>query len=120
MKYKMKFIYSLSFLITAALFLLTACSSPGTSEPQIIFPSPIVETVTPAVSCAVVSTLPTPVPNEDSLIPAASGADFSIGPADAPVTLIEYCDFQSTGCRDQAYVIGSLLQNHDNLRFVFR
>ncbi len=120
MKYKMKSIYSLLFLMIASLFLLTACSSPATSEPQIMLPSDIVDTATPAASCAVVSTLPTPVPNEDSLIPAVSGADFSIGPADAPVTLIEYCDFQSTGCRDQAYVVGSLLQNHDDMRFVFR
>ncbi len=120
MKYKMKSMYSLLFLIVTGLFLLTACSSPATSEPQIIVPSIIADTATPAAACAVVSTLPTPVPNEDSLIPAVSAADFSIGPADAPVTLIEYCDFQSPGCRDQAYIVGSLLQNHDDLRFVFR
>jgi cyclophilin family peptidyl-prolyl cis-trans isomerase/protein-disulfide isomerase len=120
MKYKMKPIYFLLFLMISSLSVLMACSSPGTSEPQIIVPSAIVDTAIPAATCAVVSTLPTPIPNEDSLIPAVSGADFSIGSADAPVTLIEYCDFQSTGCRDQAYIVGSLLQNHDDLRFVFR
>jgi cyclophilin family peptidyl-prolyl cis-trans isomerase/protein-disulfide isomerase len=120
MKYQLKPIYFLLFLMISSLSVLMACSSPATSEPQIIVPSVIVDTAPPAATCAVVSTLPTPIPNENSLIPAVSGADFSIGPVDAPVTLIEYCDFQSTGCRDQAYIVGSLLQNHDDLRFVFR
>jgi protein-disulfide isomerase len=121
--YQMKSIYALLFFLIASLFLLSACSSqqnPTADGPQTIISAIPVDTATPAASCAVVSTLPTPVPNEDSLIPAASAADFSIGPLDAPVTLIEYCDFQSPGCRDQAYIVGSLLQNNDDLRFVFR
>jgi cyclophilin family peptidyl-prolyl cis-trans isomerase/protein-disulfide isomerase len=110
------------FAITG-LFLLNACTSQQGSTPTeavIAVPSIVLDTPTSAISCASVSTLPTPAPSENSLIPVATSADFSIGPADAPVTLIEYCDFQSPGCRDQAYIVGSLLANHDDLRFIFR
>jgi cyclophilin family peptidyl-prolyl cis-trans isomerase/protein-disulfide isomerase len=110
-------------LLITSLFLLSACVSnqPATETgPLVNVPVNGVENTTSEVSCAIVSALPTAIPSESSLIPPASAADFSIGPADAPVTLIEYCDFQSPGCRDQAYVVGSLLQNHSDLRFVFR
>lgn len=113
--------YFLILSITG-MFLLNACASAQNETPtQAVVSTPIIlDTPASAASCASVSTIPTPVPGGDSLIPAVTNADFSLGPADAPVTLIEYCDFQSYGCRDQAYVIGSLLENHDDLRFVFR
>lgn len=114
-------LYLLILSITS-IFMLSACApGQGSTPTEEVVTAPIIlDTPTSAVSCAIVSTIPTPVPSGDSLIPAATSADFSIGPADAPVTLIEYCDFQSPGCRDQAYVVGSLLENHDDLRFVFR
>jgi cyclophilin family peptidyl-prolyl cis-trans isomerase/protein-disulfide isomerase len=119
----MKSLHYLPLLAITGLFLLSACAASQDAtptEPLIPVPSIVLDTPTSAVSCAIVSTLPTPAPGEDSLIPAVTSTDFSIGSADAPVTLIEYCDFQSPGCRDQAYMIGSVLANHDDLRFVFR
>lgn len=116
----MKPIYYLLFLSIASLFLLNACQNNTPTEVIVATPSTISNTLTPVVSCATVSISPTLASGGDSLIPAVTAADFSIGPADAAVTLIEYCDFQSPGCADQAYIIGSLLANHDDLRFVFR
>jgi hypothetical protein len=45
-------------------------------------------------SCTVVSVRPTPGPTEESLFPPVTDQDWTIGPADAAVTIIEYSDFQ--------------------------
>ncbi|MBI5825969.1 MAG: peptidylprolyl isomerase [Chloroflexi bacterium] len=111
-----------SFIVTS-IFLLSACASqketPPIATPFIATPL-IVDTPTPVYGCSSISAEPTPVLGVGSLFPPVSAADFSIGPADAPVTLIEYCDFQSGGCRSMATVITELMKNHDDLRFVFR
>lgn len=113
--------YFLILSMTGVFFLNACVATQGDPPAETAIAAPVLlDTPTSTVSCAIVSTIPTPAPSGDSLIPAVTSADFSIGPADAPVTLIEYCDFQSAGCRDQAYVIGSLLENHDDMRFVFR
>jgi|GEM_PF-424283 len=44
--------------------------------------------------CTVVSKIPTPGPTERSLFPAVSGEDWTDGPSDAYVTILEYGDFQ--------------------------
>lgn len=118
----MKNNHLLLLFFCTGLFILTACSSENSTStaPFVADPIIIVDTPISAISCATVSTVPTPAPDQNSLIPAVTNADFSIGPADAPVTLIEYCDFQSPGCLDQAYIIGWLLENQNDLRFVFR
>ena len=46
------------------------------------------------VNCTVVSRQPTPGPTEQSLVPAVSDADWTHGPEDASLTIIEYGDFQ--------------------------
>jgi hypothetical protein len=46
------------------------------------------------VGCTVQSPFPTPGPTEQSLFPAASEADWTIGPDSAAITFIEYSDFQ--------------------------
>lgn len=52
---------------------------------------------------------------------AVSEKDHAQGPSDAPVTLVEYGDYQCPSCGD-AYPIVKRLQKHfgDKLRFVFR
>ena len=45
-------------------------------------------------NCTVVSRQPTPGPTEQSIIPAISDSDWTHGPEDARVTIIEYGDFQ--------------------------
>jgi protein-disulfide isomerase len=55
------------------------------------------------------------------LMPPVGGDDHSTGPADAPVTLVEYGDFECSYC-GMAYPIVKQLQDAmgDRMRFVFR
>jgi cyclophilin family peptidyl-prolyl cis-trans isomerase/protein-disulfide isomerase len=111
--------FSLFFII--AIFILVACASQTTSVPTAVLVQPvIVDTPTPEISCTTISAEPTLAPSADSYFPPVSGADLSFGPANAPVTIVEYCDFQSEGCLNMAKVVGQLMRDHDNLRFVFR
>jgi protein-disulfide isomerase len=56
-----------------------------------------------------------------SLRPAVSGEDHAIGPADAPVTLVEYGDFQCPHCARAHRVLPRVLERlGDRVRFVFR
>ena len=45
-------------------------------------------------TCTVVSRQPTPGPTEQSIVPPVSASDWTHGPDDAKVTIIEYGDFQ--------------------------
>jgi hypothetical protein len=47
-----------------------------------------------AVSCVVISRIPTPSATETSLFPAPTDTDWTEGPATASVTFLEYSDFQ--------------------------
>ena len=112
----------LLFFSITTIFILNACTAKTEipSTPTVVIENPvIVDTPTAAISCAAISAEPTAAPSS-SLFPPVSAADLSIGPADAPVTIIEYCDFQSQGCGNMSTVIGELMRNHDDLRFVFR
>ena len=119
---KQKF-FILLFAITT-FFTLTACASSiveTTPTSTIVVEQPIIlDTPTPAASCSAVSVEPTSAPNSASLFPPVTEADFSFGPADAPVTIIEYCEFQTQGCSNMASVMGELIRNNDKVRFVFR
>jgi len=119
---RIPFLFLLSF---ASIFILGGCTSEtGTpSKPALIVENPIImNTPTFIIGCSVkfAEAEPTSAPSSASLIPPVSAADFSLGPADAPVTLVEYCEFQSQGCAGMANVVMELLKNHANLRFVFR
>jgi cyclophilin family peptidyl-prolyl cis-trans isomerase/protein-disulfide isomerase len=114
-------------LFTATAMILGACGSadetpilPPTSTPFVVENPIIVSTPTPALTCSMLAVEPTPAPGAESPYPPVTGGDFSIGPLDATVTLVEYCDFQSQGCAGMANVIGELMRNHENMRFVFR
>jgi len=113
--------FSLFFI--SGIFILGACA-PKTETPltptPVLVQTVIVDTPAPTVSCSAISVEPTLAPSTESYFPPVSGADFSFGPADAPVTIVEYCDFQAEGCRNMATIIGELMRNHDDLRFVFR
>jgi protein-disulfide isomerase len=60
-------------------------------------------------------------PREGILHPGVNATDHTLGPADAPVTLVEYGDFQCPYCH-RAHSITMELQRRfgDQLRFVFR
>ncbi|MCX6059543.1 MAG: peptidylprolyl isomerase [Chloroflexi bacterium] len=117
-----QFLFPLILAITS-IFILNACSSKTEippSSPAFVENPIIIDTPTTEISCSAIFTEPTPAPASTSLFPPVSGADFSIGPADAPVTLIEYCDFQAEGCATMSTVIGRLMKEQNNVRFVFR
>ncbi len=120
----MKRIFLISSLFIISLFILSACATrkDSTATPTLfVVQAPVIQdTPTPEISCASITTEPTSAPSSASLFPPVSNADFSIGPADAPIIITEYCDFQSAGCSGMASVIGELMRTHDNIRFVFR
>jgi cyclophilin family peptidyl-prolyl cis-trans isomerase/protein-disulfide isomerase len=63
---------------------------------------------------------PEPTPSV-SLFPPVTEADYTVGPVDAAVTLIEYCDFQAPICRSMAAVVSNVIYNHpEDVRLVFR
>lgn len=124
---KLKLVFFL--LSTAAILFFNACTpDTGISSTQtpaaataIVVEDPInTDTPAPGTSCAAIFAEPTLAPSTDSLFPPVSEEDFTFGPADAPVTIIEYCDFQAQGCGTMAGVIGELVRNHADVRFVFR
>lgn len=55
------------------------------------------------------------------VLPVSEDSDHILGPADAPITLLEYGDFECPSC-GQAYpeVAEVLRQSGDHVRFVFR
>lgn len=107
----------------SSIFVLNACAAETEILPTstIVVEQPIIpDTPTPEIGCSAIDTEPTSTPDAVPFYPAVSQADFSVGPADAPVTIIEYCDFQSLGCRNMAIVFGEVLRNHADARFILR
>jgi cyclophilin family peptidyl-prolyl cis-trans isomerase/protein-disulfide isomerase len=120
----MKRIFFALLLSIFGVIVLGACARgeevASTPTPFIVENPVLMDTPTPAIGCAAIPFQPTPAPGLGSLHPPVNEADFSIGPADAAATIVEYCDFQSQGCAAMANVIGELMRNHEDLRFVFR
>jgi cyclophilin family peptidyl-prolyl cis-trans isomerase/protein-disulfide isomerase len=117
----------LFYLLTlgAAIF-ITACADVDEQPPPTITPFLVTDVVipptsTPEFSCTVINVLPTPLADVQSQVPPITNADFSFGPADAPVTILEYCDFQSDICLTMAQTIAELIRNYPgSIRLVFR
>lgn len=103
---------------------LSACTAEAETAPVTVAvqPTSLPDVATPISesSCSAIVVAPTPTPGVDSYFPPATADDFSYGPADAPVTIIEYCDFQSPGCGAMALVFAEFLRSQENVRFVFR
>ena len=59
--------------------------------------------------------------SEPSRVPVATAGDISYGPADAPLTVIEYSDFQCPFCAQYAKWLRVLHERYgDRVRFVYR
>jgi cyclophilin family peptidyl-prolyl cis-trans isomerase/protein-disulfide isomerase len=118
-----RLLFAIPLFLLIILF-LGACAAEAeagsTPTPITVLDPLIPSTPTPAFTCSTISAEPTSIPDSASLFPPVSGADFSIGAADSPVTIIEYCDFQSPGCGVTASVMSELMRNHEQVRFVFR
>ncbi len=110
----------LSIFLFPIMLLLYACSSQAASTlPPSPTPAVQAATATPALTCSAITVEPTPT--AAASFPPVTSDDYSRGPANAPVTMIEYCDFQSPICHSMAAVASNLVYNHPNdLRFVFR
>jgi len=62
-----------------------------------------------------------PTANVLSGLPPAASNDYARGPDNASVTMITYCDFQSTGCQAFASIVDQLQKSHPtDLRVIFR
>lgn len=94
--------------------------TPASSAP----PSPTsgLETAVPTTQVlGCTAAKPEPTSTAPALVPAVSARDYTVGPADAAVTLIEYCDFQAPICRSMAAVVSNVVNNHPgDVRVVFR
>ncbi len=100
--------------------LITACT--GQTQASTYTPTlPAASTApTQEMGCSVVSTETTPQPTAQQ-IPPVTASDFSRGAEDAPVTIVEYCDFQAPGCHGMSALLQKLMEeNTDKLRVVFR
>ncbi len=81
-------------LIAAAAVLLAAC---GPAKPAANAAKPVAteDPKLPKMACQVVSMVPTQGPTEVSMFPPAGKDDWVLGKnASAPLTIIEYSDFQ--------------------------
>ncbi len=103
-----------------ALAALAACS-PQRPQPTAVPPTSTLAPATPTASmgCSVIAAQPTPVAAQG--LPAITASDYVRGPADAAVTMLYYCDFQSAQCEIFNRVEDQLTKNHPNdLRIVLR
>ncbi len=101
-------------------FLISACGSSETSAtPTALEPTSVPITPTSEVSCSIIKMEPTPEVTSSPF--SITPDDYTLGPASAPVTIIEYCDLQSVDCYGLRTVINKLLENHPNdIRLVVR
>lgn len=76
--------------------------------------------VTPE-GCTVISPNPTPGPTQESIFAPITDEDWSIGPADALVTILEYGDYQCEGCAGLAPVMLQIQEEYpQDVRLVYR
>ncbi|MFZ1043103.1 MAG: peptidylprolyl isomerase [Anaerolineales bacterium] len=113
-----------AFIFFLLIFLLlTSCASSTPIATPTAPPAPtstlIPNTPVTYAGCSTVTAEPTA--NISSGLPSITSADYVRGPDNAAVTMILYCDFQSTQCENFGDVVDKLQQNHPNdLRVVYR
>lgn len=116
----------LSLVLLGLALFATTCSAPP--SPPVTLTSAPPPTASPTgtptandVTLGCFHDLAAPTAEPVSIAPAVTETDYSIGPADATVTLVEYCDFQAPICRSMAAVVSNLIHSHpEDIRFIFR
>ena len=119
----MKRTFIILLLSITSIFILSACAAKQSVTPvsSVELQNPIIpDTPISEISCSVISAQPTLASSVNSYYPPANETDLTVGRADAPVTIIEYCDFQSQGCRNMAITFGELIRNRNDIRLIFR
>ncbi|MEJ5241419.1 MAG: peptidylprolyl isomerase [Anaerolineales bacterium] len=115
-------IRSVVFLL---LFLLAcAPTSPAVLPTQTATALPVIPSpagFTPRPTCRRIELWPTPRPEDPSHYPPPNATDFILGPAEAPVTLLYYADFQCAPCAQLALVLRRIQASYpQQVRLVFR
>ncbi|HMN61751.1 MAG TPA: thioredoxin domain-containing protein, partial [Anaerolinea sp.] len=101
--------------ILAVLTILLAACQPGNTTPG------LQTTAVPMEGCKVAPLLPTPDPTLVSLIPPVQTDDHVLGKDSAPVTFIEYSDYQCPYCAVLAPILPKLVEKYpDDVRIVYR
>jgi cyclophilin family peptidyl-prolyl cis-trans isomerase/protein-disulfide isomerase len=123
MSTKTPFLHTL--LLTLLILALGACSQATPAPTTEARPTPTSPPSAVAFSrepgCTVVTRPSTPDPTQQSPIPPVGAQDWVKGPADAPLTIIEYSDFQCPGCAYVAPLLVRLQEKYpDQVRLVFR
>jgi cyclophilin family peptidyl-prolyl cis-trans isomerase/protein-disulfide isomerase len=112
-------------LFLLLLLFLAACRPAASATVEATAPSaipPLAGTATPSSpGCRKIELQPTPRPEDPSHYPPPNATDFFSGPAQAPVTLLYYADFQCTPCAQLALALRSLqARQPQEIRLVFR
>jgi len=122
----------LASLLLTLVFILAACAprsgaatALATASPAALAPSQTPPARAFESQCTLVSLVPTPGPAEASLFPTPDegpeGGDWIRGPDTAPVTIIEYSDFECSYCAQLAPILDQLQQAFpQDVRVVFR
>lgn len=115
--------FKLFIILLAFAFALSACAAQTGETTAAPSPEAATASVPPTAStpgCSSFILEPTPTAAL-SFVPEVNASDYSIGPNEAAVTLVEYCDFQSPICQATAASINKLLADHPkDVRLVFR
>ena len=117
------------FVLIALALLLAGCLSSENKPTPTSSPIPTTVLEIPSAAgatsaeagCTVVTVQPTPGPTPVSPYYPISAQDWSLGPSNAPITIINYGDFQCPYCSQLAPVMARLVADFPTqLRYVYR
>lgn len=108
--------------------LVLATATQGVTPVPTIPPTPTTTleptvTIVPSgpATCQVTAAIPTPNPTAAAQFPSVTDSDWSTGPANALITIIEYGDYQDTSSAQLYSALQQLLQKYpQDVRLVFR